>query len=69
MKFYVIGQNLGNESRHMEFKAGQGSYMQKQLKEHVAKYICAFLNSEGGTLLVGVNDSGIYEPSWLGSMT
>ncbi|KAK2179944.1 hypothetical protein NP493_466g05029 [Ridgeia piscesae] len=42
----------------MEFKAGQGSYMQKQLKEHVAKYICAFLNSEGGTLLVGVNDSG-----------
>ena len=67
MKFYVIGQNLGNESRHMEFKAGQGSYMQKQLKEHVAKYICAFLNSEGGTLLVGVNDSGKYEPSW--SMT
>ena len=58
MKFYVIGENLGNESRHIEFKAGQGSYLQKQLKDHVAKYMVAFLNSEGGTLLIGVSDGG-----------
>jgi len=32
--------------------------MQKELKKAVTKTIAAFLNTSGGTLLIGVNDSG-----------
>lgn len=31
----------------------------KQLRKVVAKTICGFLNSEGGTLLIGVSDDGV----------
>ena len=56
--FYKEGEIVGAETRFLEFKQGRGSYMDRQLRDHVAKYICGFLNSEGGTLLIGVRDSG-----------
>ncbi|XP_077990313.1 uncharacterized protein LOC144444678 isoform X2 [Glandiceps talaboti] len=55
---FSVGQKLGNENRHLEFKTGGGEYLKKILKEHVGKYICAFLNSEGGSFMIGVGDDG-----------
>ncbi|XP_006812813.1 uncharacterized protein LOC102804229 [Saccoglossus kowalevskii] len=55
---YSLGQKLGNENRHLEFKTGGGEYLRKILKEHISKYVCGFLNSEGGSLLIGVGDDG-----------
>lgn len=51
------------ESRKVEFKSSmKWDYKQdkvnKELKEVIAKTISAFLNSSGGTLIIGVNDSG-----------
>uniref|UniRef100_A0A4X2LP53 Schlafen like 1 n=1 Tax=Vombatus ursinus TaxID=29139 RepID=A0A4X2LP53_VOMUR len=53
------GAFLGNETRNMEFKRGGGEYLNLALKHHVRRYVCAFLNSEGGSLFVGVEDSGL----------
>ena len=55
---YILDEILGNESRILEFKRGQGMYVHRQLAKHVAMYTSAFLNSEGGTLLIGVSDNG-----------
>lgn len=49
---------MGCETRNVEFKRGGGEYLTVTLKHHVRKYMCAFLNSEGGSLFVGVEDSG-----------
>ena len=57
-KTYHRGQQLGNETRMLEFKKAGGD-LQKHLKKHLAKYICAFLNSQGGTLMLGVDDTGM----------
>lgn len=60
MTFYRMGDVVGRESRHSEFKAG--GMMQRErgwLQETVGKYVCGFLNNgEGGTLFIGVNDKG-----------
>ncbi|XP_042296511.1 schlafen-like protein 1 isoform X2 [Sceloporus undulatus] len=53
------GAFMGNETRNMEFKRGGGEYLTVTLKHHVRKYACAFLNSEGGSLFVGVEDNGL----------
>lgn len=53
------GAFMGNETRNVEFKRGSGEYLTGTLKHHARKYACAFLNSEGGSLLVGVEDSGL----------
>ncbi|XP_036603008.1 schlafen-like protein 1 [Trichosurus vulpecula] len=53
------GAFLGNETRNLEFKRGGGEYLNLALKHHVRRYVCAFLNSEGGSLFVGVEDSGL----------
>ncbi|XP_077193244.1 schlafen-like protein 1 [Paroedura picta] len=53
------GAFMGNETRNVEFKRGGGEYLTCTLKHHVRKYACAFLNSEGGSLLVGVEDNGL----------
>ncbi|XP_077006191.1 schlafen-like protein 1 isoform X2 [Tamandua tetradactyla] len=53
------GASLGSETRNLEFKRGGGEYLNLALKHHVRRYTCAFLNSEGGSLLVGVEDSGL----------
>ncbi|XP_020383179.2 schlafen-like protein 1 [Rhincodon typus] len=52
------GALMGSETRNVEFKRGGGEYLNVALKNHVRKYVCAFLNSEGGSLFVGVNDDG-----------
>lgn len=59
-KFYIENENLGNETRNKEFKEGGGEhYIDKNLGDHVAKYICGFLNSsQAGTLFIGVKDNG-----------
>uniref|UniRef100_A0A4W3JKT1 Schlafen AlbA-2 domain-containing protein n=1 Tax=Callorhinchus milii TaxID=7868 RepID=A0A4W3JKT1_CALMI len=53
-----FGEQMGSETRNVEFKRGGGEYMNIALKHHIRKYVCAFLNSEGGSLFVGVNDDG-----------
>ncbi|XP_049631476.1 schlafen-like protein 1 [Suncus etruscus] len=53
------GAFLGTESRNVEFKRGSGEYLSLTFKHHIRRYMCAFLNSEGGSLFVGVEDSGI----------
>uniref|UniRef100_A0A8C8ZGT0 Schlafen like 1 n=1 Tax=Prolemur simus TaxID=1328070 RepID=A0A8C8ZGT0_PROSS len=55
------GAFLGSETRNMEFKRGGGEYLNLAFKHHVRRYVCAFLNSEGGSLLVGVEDSGLVQ--------
>lgn len=53
------GAFLGSETRNAEFKRGGSDYLTVTLKHHVRKYMCAFLNSEGGSLFVGVEDNGL----------
>ncbi|XP_077788183.1 schlafen-like protein 1 [Podarcis muralis] len=53
------GASMGSETRNVEFKRGSGEYLAGTLKHHVRKYMCAFLNSEGGSLFVGVEDNGM----------
>ncbi|KAM9737235.1 schlafen-like protein 1 [Menidia menidia] len=53
------GAHIGNESRTLEFKEGGGCYLQNMLYKHICVYGCAFLNSAGGSLLVGVCDNGL----------
>lgn len=55
------GAFLGSETRNVEFKRGGGEYLSLAFKHHVRRYVCAFLNSEGGSLLVGVEDSGLVQ--------
>ena len=55
------GAFLGSETRNVEFKRGGGEYLSQAFKHHLRRYVCAFLNSEGGSLLVGVEDSGLVQ--------
>ncbi|KFO32532.1 Schlafen-like protein 1 [Fukomys damarensis] len=55
------GAFLGSETRNMEFKRGSGEYLNLAFKHHVRRYMCTFLNSEGGSLLVGIEDSGLLQ--------
>ena len=58
--FYRLGETVGRESRHSEFKQGGMAHKDRTwLQDTVGKYVCGFLNSsEGGTLYIGVNDRG-----------
>lgn len=51
------GQHLGAETRILEFKEMSNLNLQ-YLKQKVTRYVCAFLNSSGGALMFGVDDSG-----------
>ncbi|XP_066923079.1 uncharacterized protein [Clytia hemisphaerica] len=53
----MYGQNLPSEDRVTEYKKGGGNYLRCTLIQHVRKYVCAFLNSEGGRLMIGVDDT------------
>lgn len=55
------GAFLGSETRNVEFKRGSGEYLNLTFKHHLRRYVCAFLNGEGGSLLVGVDDSGLVQ--------
>uniref|UniRef100_K7G7Y9 Schlafen like 1 n=1 Tax=Pelodiscus sinensis TaxID=13735 RepID=K7G7Y9_PELSI len=48
------GAFMGSETRNVEFKRGGGEYLSVTLKHHVRKY-------EGGSLFVGVEDSGMVQ--------
>lgn len=57
---YKIGSLLKpTESRHVEYKAGGGNYQRHHLPSDVRRYGSAFLNTSGGTLIIGVADDGI----------
>ncbi|XP_040311803.1 schlafen-like protein 1 [Herpailurus yagouaroundi] len=53
------GAFLGSETRSVEFKRGGGEYLSLAFKHHLRRYACAFLKGEGGSLFVGVEDSGL----------
>ncbi|XP_007453919.1 PREDICTED: schlafen-like protein 1 [Lipotes vexillifer] len=55
------GAFLGSETRNVEFKRRGGEYLSQAFKHHLRRYVCAFLNSEGSSLLVGVEDSGLVQ--------
>ncbi|KAK0056924.1 schlafen-like protein 1 [Biomphalaria pfeifferi] len=57
--FYHHLQNIGTETRHAEFKKGGVINERYSFRDMVGKYMCGFLNSEGGTIFFGVNDSGV----------
>ncbi|KAM7372807.1 hypothetical protein PAMP_007704 [Pampus punctatissimus] len=58
-QWLTYGAQIGNETRNIEFKLGRGNYMECVFCMHVSNYGCAFLNSGGGSLVVGVNDNGV----------
>jgi ATP-dependent DNA helicase RecG len=49
---FIARQVRDGESYHTEFKSGVGS------AENIARTVCAFLNSGGGTILCGLDDRG-----------
>ncbi|KAI3358290.1 hypothetical protein L3Q82_002989 [Scortum barcoo] len=53
------GAYIGNETRTIEFKKGAGRYIKDMFHKDVCKYGCAFLNSGGGSLLIGVCNNGM----------
>ncbi|KAJ7991444.1 hypothetical protein DPEC_G00283920 [Dallia pectoralis] len=53
------GARVGSETRNVEFKRGGGEYLRSVFRVHLRRYACAFLNSGGGSLLVGVDDDGV----------
>ena len=46
-KVYVMGQVLPNEDRRIEYKMHHGKCLRRHVINHVRRYSCAFLNSEG----------------------
>ena len=56
--FYHMHQHIGAETRHAEFKRGGIWRDQRMFRLMVGKYVCGFLNSEGGTIFFGVTDDG-----------
>ncbi|XP_071099850.1 uncharacterized protein [Haliotis cracherodii] len=59
-RFYHYRESLGNETRTAEFK--QGGFVASERKyllhDNIGKYVCAFLNTNGGTLFIGVDNDG-----------
>lgn len=49
---------MGGESFWMEFKPQAGRRGNRYAGHRIVKTLCAFLNAEGGELLIGVNDDG-----------
>ena len=61
---YDIDQLLhGKESQTLEYKSSlrwdvKNNQVNRELEEVIAKEICAFMNAEGGDILIGVDDEG-----------
>ncbi|XP_055733373.1 schlafen-like protein 1 [Salvelinus fontinalis] len=51
--------HVGSELCNVEFKRGGQEYLRTSFRAHLRRYTCAFLNSGGGSLLVGVDDDGV----------
>ncbi|XP_040909718.1 schlafen-like protein 1 [Toxotes jaculatrix] len=58
-QWFHYGAHIGNETRKIEFKQGHGKVVTEDFHRQVRIYGCAFLNSGGGSLLVGVKDNGV----------
>ncbi|XP_013381863.1 schlafen-like protein 1 isoform X2 [Lingula anatina] len=58
-RHYCRGQHIGVENRVTEFKLGRGKT--RHVSRMVGLYTCAFLNTEGGDLYIGVDDNGIVQ--------
>ncbi|XP_078404832.1 schlafen family member 9-like [Cetorhinus maximus] len=55
---FQYGEILGfTESLHIEFKDFSGEKVVDRIKEALRRYISAFANTDGGFLLIGVNDT------------
>lgn len=61
-----VTKNFGKEDQYTEFKSTFfcNSYNGFPQPYNVCRAICAFLNSEGGTIFVGVGDNGIALPEY-----
>ncbi|XP_029427104.1 schlafen-like protein 1 isoform X2 [Rhinatrema bivittatum] len=57
----VFGEAFQTELTNAEFKRGGGEYLSMTFKHHIRKYSCAFLNNDGGSLLVGIDDKRIVQ--------
>ncbi|XP_046564236.1 uncharacterized protein LOC124273068 [Haliotis rubra] len=57
-RFYHYRETLGNETRTAEFKQGGFVASEHILQETIGKYVCGFLNTNGGTLFIGVDNDG-----------
>ncbi|XP_078146657.1 schlafen-like protein 1 [Centroberyx gerrardi] len=56
----VYGAYLGNETRNIVFKRGTDSdYLCSAFRNDLRHYACAFLNTGGGRVGVGVDDGGV----------
>ena len=56
---YVLGTKYpGDESRTTEFKHYVGVNLLERIVQTAEKYVVAFLNAVGGTILFGVRDDG-----------
>ncbi|TNN63346.1 Schlafen-like protein 1 [Liparis tanakae] len=56
---------MGHETRHLELKRGQGRYLTINFTDDAVRYGCAFLKTEGGTLLIGVSDDGLVHGNYI----
>lgn len=52
---HIRGMAAGGEGQHLEFKAKANH------PDKIARSLCSFANSSGGTLLLGVSDSGVLQ--------
>ncbi|CAG9319797.1 unnamed protein product [Blepharisma stoltei] len=59
--YYVLKEEVKKfEDRHTEFKACSGKVFNPNLAvDLITPYICAFLNTQGGTLFYGIRDDGL----------
>lgn len=59
---------FGNEDQYTELKSSViESYNDKPQIFNICRAVCAFLNSEGGTLYIGVHDNGMAYPKMMGN--
>ncbi|XP_018422452.1 PREDICTED: schlafen family member 13-like [Nanorana parkeri] len=55
-----LGENLGlTESEHVEFKDFSKGKLEVRMKEIIKLYFSAFGNSDGGYMIIGIDDNGI----------
>uniref|UniRef100_A0A3Q2ZPE8 Schlafen AlbA-2 domain-containing protein n=1 Tax=Kryptolebias marmoratus TaxID=37003 RepID=A0A3Q2ZPE8_KRYMA len=54
-----LGRRISGDFYVVVFFSPSGNYFQNTLYQHVCVYGCAFLNSGGGSLLVGVCNNGL----------
>lgn len=65
---FIIGEKINIvEDYYYEFKEIKGDNPVNSIKDTIAEYAAAFLNSKGGRILYGINDSGVVKGVRIGS--